>query len=108
MPIYDRKCQACGHVTYDRYELINTDAPVCDCGGLTERVWLGKSNSIIADEIPGGVLIQHGICWDDGSPRRYTSKSEMARVAKEKGLTNLVRHVGSNGTDKSRHTVRWV
>jgi len=62
----------------------------------------------IGDDIPGGVLIQHGICHDDGTPRRYYSKSEMALVAKEKGLTNVVRHVGSSGSDKSKHTVRWV
>ena len=65
-----------------------------------------RANAIIGDECD--VWIQHGICHDDGSPRHYTSKSEMARVAKEKGLVNLVKHVGSNGTDKSKHTSRWV
>ena len=49
------------------------------------------------------VWVEHGICWDDGSPRHYTSKSEMKRVAAEKGLVNMVRHV-----DGSPHTKRWI
>ena len=48
-----------------------------------------RANAIIGDDIPGGVEIVHGICNDDGTPRRYYSKSEMARVAKEKGLSAL-------------------
>jgi hypothetical protein len=67
-----------------------------------------RANAVIGDDIPGGVEIIHGICNEDGSPRRYYSKSEMARVAKERGLTNMVRHVGTPGTDKSKHTIRWV
>lgn len=64
--------------------------------------------SVIGDEIPGGVLIEHGICNEDASPRRYYSKSEMAAEAKRRGLVNFVRHVGEKGSDKSPHTTRWV
>lgn len=64
--------------------------------------------SVVADEIPGGMEIRHGLCNEDGSPRRYYSKSEMAAEAKRRGLTNYVRHVGLKGSDKSPHTTRWV
>ena len=33
------------------------------------------------------VWIRHGICNEDGSPKRYTSKAEMKRAAFEAGLT---------------------
>ncbi len=51
--------------------------------------------------------IRHGLCHEDGSPRHFTSKAEMARVAKEKGLFNYVTHVGARGSDKSPHTTKW-
>jgi hypothetical protein len=64
---------------------------------------------VVGDDIPGGALIEHGICNDDGSPRRYYTKSEMARVAKEKGLTPFVRHRPDNkDSDKSANTQRFV
>jgi hypothetical protein len=66
------------------------------------------SVGVIADEIPGGLEVRHGICNEDGTPRRYYSKSEMAREAKARGLVNYVRHVGSKGSDKSKTTSRWV
>ena len=64
--------------------------------------------SVIPDEIPGGMEIRHGICNEDGSPRRYYSKSEMAAEAKRRGLVNHVVHIGKRGTDKSPHTSRWI
>lgn len=61
------------------------------------------------DDIPGGLLVEHGICNPDGTPRRYYSKSEMAREAKRRGLTNWVEHKPDNrDTDKSAHTQRFV
>lgn len=66
------------------------------------------SHNVITDEIPGGVWIRHGICNEDGTPRKYYSKSEMVAEAKRRGLVNLVEHVPEHGSDKSRHTVRWI
>lgn len=67
-------------------------------------------NSVIPDEIPGGYIVYHGICNEDGSPRKYYSKSEMAKEAKRKGLVNSVRHITNpkDGTDKNPHTTRWI
>lgn len=81
-------------------ELAVGDWPFCPHG-------LGHSN-VIGDDIPGGILIRHGICNEDGTPRKYYSKSEMTKEAKRRGLVNLVEHVTEPGTDKSKHTTRWI
>ena len=69
-----------------------------------------KAPTVIGDDIPGGVEIRHGICNEDGSPRRYYSKSEIRRAAAAKGLTQHVEHVTDpkSGSDKSKHTTRWI
>lgn len=64
--------------------------------------------SVIGDDIPGGVVMEHGVCHADGSPRRYYSKSEIAREAKRLGLVSFVRHVPDRGSDKSANTTRWI
>lgn len=63
---------------------------------------------ITTDDIPGGVLIRNGICEDDGSPKRYYTKSSIHAAAKAKGLINRVEHITSEGTDKNPHTTRWI
>jgi hypothetical protein len=57
------------------------------------------------------VMIRHGICNEDGSPRRFDSKSDIRRAAKEKGLTwggDHTTHIPLPGSDKNPHTTRWV
>jgi hypothetical protein len=61
--------------------------------------------TILGDECD--VTSRHGLCNADGSPRRYTSKSEMKREAEKRGMTNVVEHVGQRGSDKSPHTTKW-
>ena len=67
-----------------------------------------SSAGVVTDDIPGGMFVRHGICHEDGSPKKYYSRSEMARAAKEKGMMNLVEHVGDRGSDKSPHTQRFI
>lgn len=38
------------------------------------------------DSIPGGLLIHHGLCNPDGTPRRYDSHSEIALECQKRGL----------------------
>ena len=109
MPMYDRKCEKCAAVKVDCLEPITSPDRTCECGGTMLRVWLqGAANGVIGDDIPGGALVFHGICHDDGTPRRYYSKSEMARAANEKGLVNMVRHTTPQGSDRAKHTTRWI
>lgn len=41
--------------------------------------------SVIGDEIHE--WIRHGVCHDDGTPRLFTSRTELKRAANEAGLT---------------------
>ena len=92
----DTICERCGTV------LKVGDYPFCG----PDKDHSAGSATVIGDECD--VLVKHGICNEDGSPKRYTSKAEMARTAKERGYTNHVVHIGSQGSDKSPHTSRWI
>jgi hypothetical protein len=114
MRMVDVICPSCELVREDALLRDKNDAgdyiyPACaKCGATTIRVYTGHASHVHGDDIPGGILIYNGICNKDGSPKRYYSKSEMARVAKQKGLVNNVRHIGGQGSDKNKHTQRFV
>jgi hypothetical protein len=61
-------CPTCGQPTHD----------------ATERT--GAAPGVIPDGIPGGIEIRHGLCNDDGTPRRYYSKTEIRREALHRGM----------------------
>lgn len=106
MPLYDLKCNGCER-EWVRYSSVdNRTLPCEECGA--EVTQLFKSSSVISDEIPGGLEIRHGLCNEDGSPRVYYYKSDIAKEAARRGMENLVRHTTERGTDKSKHTTRWV
>ena len=46
-----------------------------------------RSAGVVADGIPGGVLIPHAICNPDGSPKRYDSHTEIKRALNKAGYT---------------------
>jgi hypothetical protein len=117
----DTKCPRCGHITEDvllreRDSDGNYVMPRCgqwtegtvDCNAIVERVYLGHAAHVSQDSIPGGMWIRNGICNPDGTPRRYDSFSDMRREAKARGLVNHVEHQGGKGSDKSRHTQRFI
>lgn len=86
MPIYDLTCQN-GHEQLNLWLKIGERPPCPTCGSATETLWLPTSvPNIVGDEIPGGIEIRHGICNDDGTPRRFYSRSDIAKAAKAKGL----------------------
>jgi hypothetical protein len=105
----DAACQECGALV-DDVLMTKGQLPNCECGGALERRWhFTRTAHVHGDDIPGGVWIEHGLCNADGSPRKYYSKSEMAREAKARGLVNLVEHKPDNkGTDKSANTQRFI
>lgn len=106
--MYDRQCEK-GHIRIDLMEPVTAPEVFCaKCGSPSSRIWTGKAPGVKADEIPGGVWIKHGLCNEDGSPRKYYSHSEMAEEAKRRGVVNVVEHVTEPGTDKNPHTVKWT
>ncbi len=108
MPVFDRRCNACGTERIDVYEAVKQADPVCDCGGTLEKMWAAPP-AVIQDSIEGGLWIRHGLCHPDGSPKRYDSKSDIRRAEKASGWANHVEHKPeSRGSDKSKHTSRWV
>jgi hypothetical protein len=86
----------------------DTEVVVCpSCQvGITEALPpASRGPTVIGDACD--VVIEHGICWPGGAPRRYTSKAEMRAEAKARGLVNYVRHIPPPGTDKSPFTRKW-
>ncbi|SRR6266496_942829 len=62
--------------------------PCRECGAyVIEGCSASESASaaIHGDEID--IVVRHGACNPDGSPRRFTSKSELRRAAAENGFT---------------------
>lgn len=113
MKMIDLMCQnpACGIVWEDfllraGMRPLPFTCPVCRCKTLDKAML--KAPAVHGDEID--IEIKHGLCWADGSPRRFRSKSEIKHAAKLKGLTNIVEHVPSPGSDKNRkrNTQRFV
>lgn len=87
-------CDKCGK------ELVVGEWPFCPHG-------IG-ANGVVGDDIPGGVLIHHGLVHEDGSPMRFYTKSGIEKEAKLRGLINRVEHVTQPGTDKNPYTQRFV
>ena len=98
MPFYDLTCPN-RHDQHDLWLKLGERPPCPTCGEPTETLWEGKRTAH-GDECDE--WIYHGICNEDDSPRRYYSKSEMAREADKRGLVNVVRHVPG-----SPHTTDW-
>ena len=116
MPMYDRRCTDCDRTLIDCWEPINTPDFSCSlaechpdnrCQGLMKRAWVGgQGPKAHGDEID--VYIKHALCHSDGSPRRFRSKTELRKAEQKAGVRNVVRHVGAQGSDKSKHTQRWT
>ena len=109
MPFYDRRCVVCLNELIDCWEPMTVPAVDCPrCGQKTERVMLPTRRAAIGDDIPGGVLIFNGLCNEDGSPRRYYSKTEIFREAEKRGLRMREHFVELPGTDKNpNHGRKW-
>jgi len=103
MPMYDRLCQSCGQQQLDCWEPVTPPECACPtCGASTERAWLSKPSNVIGDEIDQ---------WQENGfrhPQHFRSRIERQRAMKEAGLSEVVRHVGSPGSDTSKHTTNWA
>lgn len=43
--------------------------------------------NVIGDDIPGGMYVKNGVCWPDGTPRKFYAKSEIRKAADAAGYT---------------------
>lgn len=77
-------CRECGE---RRSELAWSNDHVECCGQDMDETnqARGRSAAVHGDEIDE--ICDHGICHDDGSPRRVRSRQEKKRLLAEKGLT---------------------
>lgn len=109
MPMYDIECTQCKQQQVDVYEPIDAPVVSCACGGQMVRApWLSAKSSSHVQSDECDIWVKHGICNPDGSPRHYTSKARMKREAEKRGLMNYVVHTPPPGSDRSKHTVRWI
>lgn len=100
MPMYDFLCPN-GH-EFDAYRPVGTQSASCpDCSCDSPKVWISHPPSVIGDECD--IIQENGF----RHPQRFTSMSERRRALKEAGMSEMVRHVGVPGTDKSPHTSSW-
>src|SRR5882762_7041683 len=84
MPRYDLICTNCKNEQIDILHSIHDPHPPCSsCGAKNETLW-NQSASVAGDECD--IYIKNGLCWPDGTPRRFRSKAEIKKLAFEKGL----------------------
>jgi hypothetical protein len=110
MPTYQYDCPA-GHVFDSVRRIADRKTATCQCGaeGVLNPYPAGNANGVIQDSIEGGIEIRHGLCHPDGTPRKFYSKSEIRAAEKASGWTNAVEHKpDSHGSDRSKHTSRWI
>lgn len=102
----DTICPACEAVSLDRY-VDGTDYPLCSCGTQTE--WLPSfSGTMRQDTIEGGVLIFHGLCNEDGTPRRFNSRSEIRQACAVKNLVPWTDVYTEDRTKDARVHADWL
>lgn len=103
MPLYDYHCEMCGKDEERASTISARHEQDCSCGGhLTKLVTIAPS--VAADTIIGGFTQEH---FGD-QPETFYSKRAMLKRADDLGLKPFVRHVGDQGSDKSKRTSRWI
>ena len=103
MPMFDYRCAA-GHI-FEQFVHRRNQAVRCACGEPTEVVWLpGSAPTVIDDTIPGGRWVENL----GPRPKRYDSKSDIRRDMDALGVQPKVQHIGEPGSDRSKHTTRWI
>jgi hypothetical protein len=79
-------CGACGrekrHLSWS-YD----PPPECCNQAMHPPAGPARATFVIGDEIDE--IHPHGVCWDDGTPRRFRSRTELRRVEREKGWVRV-------------------
>ena len=106
MPMFDVSCPKCEWERPDTY--VSGSMPLCpQCGSLTNKLWkTGSFPNVVDDTYVGGLTVENL----GPTPITFQSRSEHRAYLKAHGFTPKVRHVGTpgEGSDKSKHTSRWV
>lgn len=101
---FDQHCTACDWSDEILAEP-HTHPPCPKCGGATERFYpIGGQRFVISDEIIGGRFVENIA----PQPIWVESKSQLRRELATRGLTEKVQHRGTQDSDKSQHTTRWI
>lgn len=102
MPTYALKCEKCG--VFERMSTIARREDPCDtCGGPVTQTYVPNNFRTYQDDIPGGLVIENL----GKEPVTVYSHSERLALAKSRGLEPMVRHIGTPGSDRAPHTIRW-
>lgn len=105
MRMCDFSCLACG-AKFER--LVRNSEPVsCQCGSTDLERVSRLAATVRPDDIPGGLLIEHGLCNEDGSPRRYYSHSEITRECQKRGLIRWTDLHTEDKTKDARVRADW-
>lgn len=70
-----------------------------------------KAPAVVQDSIEGGIEIAHGLCNDDGSPKRYYSKTEIRDAARAKGFVayhDVYVEDGNKRITDARARIDWL
>jgi hypothetical protein len=91
MRMVDAKCLVCGNEG-EGLQRGKTITPCPECGGQRER-FFRKAHVVPAavhgDDIPGGMTFKHGICNEDGTPKTYYTRHEIAEAKKKAGVLSM-------------------
>ena len=68
----------------------------------------GVAPTIFPDDIPGGMLIEHGLCHADGTPRRFDSRSSIRAEAAARGLRQWSDVYEESRTRDGRERADWL
>lgn len=83
------QCEQCGNPYATSMVIHGTQLWCRPCHQATKGSAFGESANVIQDSIEGGIEIKHGICHENGDPKRYYSRSEIKKAAYEAGVFNI-------------------
>lgn len=104
MPMRDRRCPECGWSKDDNYEPRTAMDVLCPNGHKTEILFTSNVSIHGDDQFVGGKTFENL----GNRPVTVHSRSELKREMAARGLQPFVRHVGERGSDRSKHTTRWI
>ena len=67
-----------------------------------------RAAAVVPDDIPGGLVIEHGLCNDDGTPRTYYSRTEIDRACEAKGMRRWSDYYSEDRTKPAREYGDWL